>query len=56
MRKFNNVFEIVFLRWIANTAACSSKRDIVKDFSLTGGKQDFNNRKLEISFSGHLEK
>ena len=55
MRK-SNCFEIVFLRRIANTAACSSKLGIGRDFSLIGVRQDFDNKKLEICFLGHLEK
>ena len=55
MRK-SNYFEIVFLRRIANTAACSSKRGIVWDFSLTAVRRDFDNKKLEICFLGYSEK
>ena len=51
-----NCFEIVFLRQIANTAACSSKWGIARDFSLIGARQDFNNRKLEIYFLQHSKK
>ena len=43
----SNCFEIVFLRRIANTVPCSSKRGIVRDFSLIGARRDFDNRKLE---------
>ena len=43
----SNCFEIVFLRRIANTVPCSSKRGIVRDISLIEARRDFDNRKLE---------
>ena len=46
----SNYLEIVFFRQIANTAGCSSKRGIVKDFSLIRARRDFDNRKLETYF------
>ena len=52
----SNCFEIVLLRQIANTAACSSKQGIVRNCSLIGARQDFDNRKLEICFLEHSEK
>ena len=53
----SNCFEIVFLRRIANTAAGSSKRGFVRDFSLIGERWDFDNKKLEVqNFLGHSEK
>ena len=52
----SNCFEIVFLRWIANTAACSSKQGVVRDFPLIGARRDIDNRKLEICFLEHNHK
>ena len=52
----SSCFEIVFLRRIANTAACSYKQGTVRDFSLIGARRDFDNKKLEICFLGHSEK
>ena len=52
----SNCSEIVFWRRIANTAACSSKRAIVRYFSLIGARRDFDNRKLKICFLEHSEK
>ena len=46
----SDCFEIVFLRRTANTGACGSKWGIVRDFSLIGVRQDFDNKKLEICF------
>ena len=47
----SNCFEIVFLRRIANTASCTSKRGIV----FIGVGIDFNNSKIEICFLEHSE-
>ena len=44
----SSFFEIVLLRRLDNTAACSSKRGIARDFSLIGARIDCDNRKLEI--------
>ena len=52
----SNYLEIVFFRQIANTAGCSSKRGIVKDFSLIRARRDFDNRNLEIYFLEYSEK
>ena len=52
----SNCFEIIFLRRIANTAACTSKWGIVRDFSLIGASRDFDKKKLEICFLGHSKK